>query len=211
MWGFPISIATGDATGYPSSSRPKRALEGPASRGPRPEPLRPLHAGRSAEAPRPPPLARPVPRGGGQGSGPGRASNRTQLPRAAPSALATSRRVQDLLSRMPRPAPHARSPASGHRAQPGAASNDTKRPRGAFPPFRGFASGGVCETYDHAPGAYIERGVGQGGDLAVLAGESPLAPEPSSPCPDRIAVLHPPGGRAAQVSVLGPAERGAMK
>ena len=90
-------------------------------------------------------------------------------------------------------------------------SNDTKRPRGAFPPFRGFASGGVCETYDHAPGAYIERGVGQGGELAVLAGESPLAPEPSSPCPDRIAVLHRPGGRAAQVSVLGPAERGAMK
>ena len=79
MWGFPISIATGDATGYPSSSRPKRALEGPASRGPRPEPLRPLHAGRSAEAPRPP-LARPVPRGGGQGSGPGRASNRTPAP-----------------------------------------------------------------------------------------------------------------------------------
>ena len=57
----------------------------------------------------------------------------------------------------------------------------------------------------------MERGVGQGGDVAVLAGESPLALEPSSPCPDRIALLHPPGGRAAQVSVLGPAERGAMK
>ena len=67
MWGFPISIATGDATGYPSSSRPKRALEGPASHGPRPEPLRPLHAGRSAEAPRPPPAraARATRRGSG--------------------------------------------------------------------------------------------------------------------------------------------------
>ena len=129
--------------------------------------------------------------------------------RTGPAAPSPLRRVR--CNAMPRPAPHARSPASGHRAQPGAASNDTKRPRGAFPPFRGFASGGVCETYDHAPGASIERGVGQGGDLAVLAGESPLAPEPSSPCPDRIAVLHPPGGRAAQVSVLGPAERGAMK
>ena len=74
-----------------------------------------------------------------------------------------------------------------------------------------LASGGVYETYDHVPGASIERGVGQGGDLAVLAAESPLAPETSSLCPDRIAVLHPPRGRAAQVSVLGPAERGAMK
>ena len=64
-----------------------------------------------------------------------------------------------------------------------------------------LASGGVCETYDHAPGAYIERGVGQGGDLAVLAGESPLAPEPSSPCPDRIAVLHPPGGGTCSAGV----------
>ena len=126
-----------------------------------------------------------------------------------PAARSPVRRVR--CDAMPRPAPHARSPASGRRAQPGATSNDTKRPRGAFPPFRGFGSGGVCETYDYAPGASIERGVGQGGDLAVLAGDSPLAPEPSSPCPDRIAVLHPPGGRAAQVSVLGPAERGAMK
>ena len=66
-------------------------------------------------------------------------------------------------------------------------------PRGTFPPFRGFASGGVRETYDYVPGASIERGVGQGGDLAVLAGESTLAPERSSPCPDRIAVLHAPG------------------
>ena len=124
-------------------------------------------------------------------------ANRSERSSTPNSSSAAARRIET------RPSPTASPRSSMYGLE--------NRAGGAFPPFRGFASGGVCETYDHAPGASIERGVGQGGDLAVLAGESPLAPEPSSPCPDRIAVLHPPGGRAAQVSVLGSAERGAMK
>ena len=90
MWGFPISIATGDATGYPSSSRPKRALEGPASRGPRPEPLRPLHAGRSAEAPRPPRSRGPCHEEGVRGPAP--AAHRTGPSCRAPRHRRSRRR-----------------------------------------------------------------------------------------------------------------------
>ena len=195
MWGFPISIATGDATGYPSSSRPKRALEGPASRGPRPEPLRPLHAGRSAEAPRPPRSRGPCHEEGVRGPAP--AAHRTGPSCRAPRHRRSRRRGG---CRICFPECRVRRRTRDRRRQ---ATERNQAPLPTIPSARAarsrrfgalLASGGVCETYDHAPGAYIERGVGQGGDLAVLAGESPLAPEPSSPCPDRIAVLHPPGG-----------------